>query len=105
MQEYKGTKMSNNNNIENSAEDHISSHLGIGSVYIQNDDHIIRDEHIDQAIENSLTLPSSFKRLYIQYVETFYMIDGKYYSEKPLNKIASKLEAHSSILLSEKKEK
>lgn len=76
---------------------HISSHHGVGSVPINNEERQVNETHINDALQNAAVVSHSTDEMIIDVVAGHYLIDGRR-SDNPLNQVAHKLESHSHII-------
>lgn len=76
---------------------HISSHHGVGSVPISNEDRQVNESHINDALQNAAVVSHSTEEIIIDVVAGHYLIDGRR-ADNPLDQVAHKLESHSHIV-------
>lgn len=77
---------------------HISTHPGVGSIPISNDDRRITEVHIKDALQNAAVVSHSSDEVIIDAIGGHFIIDGKRQINNPLDQVAHKLESHSHII-------
>ena len=77
---------------------HITTHQGVGSVPISNDDRRITAEHIRDALQAATAIAHSSDEIIMDAIGGHFILDGKRQINNPLDQVAHKLESHSHIV-------
>ncbi len=71
---------------------------GVGTVFINNEDHTIRDSHLEESLENAQVKPLPMNRMPINTFDAYFLLDGNRRVRNPLEQIAHKLEAYVHVI-------
>lgn len=76
----------------------INSYQGVGSVFVQSDDHRVSDEDIDKALISAQSKPLPFDQVIINTFDSYFMLDGTRRVRNPAEQVADKFEAYIHVI-------
>lgn len=71
---------------------------GAGTVFINNEDHVVQDSHLEESLENAQVKPLPLDRMTINTFDAYFLLDGNHRVRNPVDQIAHKLEAYVHVI-------